>query len=35
MIEHVYHHDKLFAIIIRTEFEKNGIEFFTPEDFSQ
>ncbi len=29
------YNDKLLAIIIRHNFEKNGIEFFTPDDFSQ
>lgn len=35
MIEKVKHNDELLAIIIRSGFEKEGIEFFTPEDFSQ
>jgi len=35
MIEYVYHQDQFLSIIVRTEFEKDGIEFFTPEDFSQ
>jgi hypothetical protein len=35
MIEHIKHKDKVLAIIIRTKFEKDGIEFFTPGDFSQ
>ena len=28
-------HDQLIAIIIYNEFNKDGIEFFTPENFSQ
>ncbi len=35
MIEHITHKDKLLSIIIRTQFEKDGIEFFTPDAFSQ
>ena len=35
MIEYISHKDKLISIIIRARFEKNGIEFFTPDDFSQ
>ncbi len=35
MIHQVIYNDKLLAIIIRHNFEKNGIEFFTPDDFSQ
>ena len=35
LIEHVYEEDKLLAIIIRTSFKKEGIDFFTPTDFSQ
>jgi hypothetical protein len=35
MIEHITHQDQCMAIIIRSEFQKEGIEFFTPEDFSQ
>ncbi len=34
-IEHVYEENKLLAIIIRTNFKKDGIDFFTPPDFSQ
>ena len=34
-IEHIVHQGKLLSIIIRTHFEKNGIDFFTPDDFSQ
>lgn len=35
MIEHITHGDKTLSIIIRHNFEKDGIEFFTPNDFSQ
>ena len=31
----IVHDNKLLAIILRTQFNKNGIEFFTPNDFSQ
>lgn len=34
-VERVIHQDKLLAIIIRADFHKDGIEFFTPDDFSQ
>lgn len=35
MIEKFFHKDHLHAIIIHTSFMKDGIEFFTPGDFSQ
>ena len=35
LIEHVYEKDKLLAIILRTIYKKEGIDFFTPRDFSQ
>lgn len=35
MIEKITSDGNLLAIIIRTQFEKEGIEFFTPDDFSQ
>ena len=35
LIEHIYENDKLLAIILRTKFKKDGIDFFTPHDFSQ
>ena len=35
MIEPIWHKDRLLSIIIKTSFQKDGIEFFTPEDFSQ
>ena len=34
-VERVIYEDKLLAIIIRAGFRKDGIEFFTPDDFSQ
>tara|TARA_B100000941_G_C28241740_1_gene416860 strand:- start:118 stop:546 length:429 start_codon:yes stop_codon:yes gene_type:complete len=35
MIEKIVIKNELFAIIIRKEFKKDGIEFFTPNEFSQ
>lgn len=35
MIENFYHNDELHAVIIRTGYKKDGIAFFTPDDFSQ
>ncbi|MCK9224200.1 MAG: hypothetical protein M0R46_15405 [Candidatus Muirbacterium halophilum] len=35
MVEHIIYNDKLFSIIIRTNYRSNSIEFFTPDDFSQ
>lgn len=35
MIENIKYKEKLLSIIIRTQFQKDGIEFFTPDDFSQ
>jgi hypothetical protein len=35
MVEQLVNNDKLYAIIIRSSFSKKGIEFFTPENFSQ
>lgn len=35
MIEQIVHGDKILSCIIRTSFEKDGIEFFTPDSFSQ
>ena len=34
-IDRVVHKNKLLAIIIRSDFSKEGIEFFTPNEFSQ
>jgi hypothetical protein len=35
VIEHIFHEDSLLAIIIHSNYHKEGIEFFTPNDFSQ
>lgn len=35
MIENIEFNDEIYAILIRSEFQKKGIEFMTPEDFSQ
>ena len=35
MIENISHNNITLAIIIRAKYEKEGIEFFTPNDFSQ
>jgi mannose-6-phosphate isomerase-like protein (cupin superfamily) len=35
MVERIEHGGALIAIIIRAEFKKEGIEFFTPNEFSQ
>lgn len=35
MIEQVFHNNALIAVIIRHDFCKPGIHFFTPDDFSQ
>tara|TARA_B100001248_G_scaffold252770_1_gene229297 strand:+ start:574 stop:1011 length:438 start_codon:yes stop_codon:yes gene_type:complete len=35
LIEKIYENNTILAIIIRTNFKKEGIHFFTPEDFSQ
>ena len=35
MKEDIILNEKLIAIIIRSQFSKDGIEFFTPNDFSQ
>jgi len=35
MIERISHKGRLFSIIIKASFRKDGIEFFTPDDFSQ
>ena len=35
MINKITHKNQLLALIIRDDFKKNGIEFFTPDDFSQ
>ena len=35
MVEQITYEKLIIAIIIRAEFEKDGIEFFTPSNFSQ
>lgn len=35
MIEKIYCNENLVAIVIRSSFDKQGIEFVTPDDFSQ
>ena len=35
MIENITYHDKILSIIIRANYEKEGLEFFTPDYFSQ
>ena len=35
LLENVFEGEKLLAIILRTTFKKEGIDFFTPPDFSQ
>uniref|UniRef100_UPI0040472DAE hypothetical protein n=1 Tax=Algoriphagus sp. TaxID=1872435 RepID=UPI0040472DAE len=35
MIEKILHESSLLALIVRAEFRADGIEFFTPSDFSQ
>ena len=35
MIENVIHKEKLLSVIIRVNYKSDGIEFFTPDDFSQ
>lgn len=35
MIEQIVNNGKLLSIIIRASYEKKGIQFFTPDDFSQ
>ena len=34
-VQKIIHNQKLYAIIIRAEFQKRGLEFFTPSEFSQ
>lgn len=35
MLQRIVHQDNLVAVIIRRAYYKEGIEFFTPSDFSQ
>jgi mannose-6-phosphate isomerase-like protein (cupin superfamily) len=34
-VQKVIYKDKIFAVIIRGNYSKEGVEFFTPNDFSQ
>ncbi|GIU70246.1 MAG: hypothetical protein KatS3mg002_1482 [Candidatus Woesearchaeota archaeon] len=35
MIYYIKHKDKILSIVIKKDFQKDGIEFFTPPEFSQ
>jgi len=35
LIKRINHNDKILAIIIKADYQKDGVEFFTPNDFSQ
>lgn len=35
MIEPIHHYDQMLALILRTGYHAEGIQFFTPDDFSQ
>ena len=35
MVELIEHKNEKLAIIIRSQFKKDGVKFFTPDDFSQ
>ena len=35
MLEEIIHKEKLLALIVRNSFSKEGIEFFTPDDYAQ
>lgn len=35
MIEKILHYEKLISVIIRANYKSDGINFFTPDDFSQ
>ena len=35
MIENVIHDEKLLSVIIRANYKSDGIEFFTPDNYSQ
>lgn len=35
MMKQITHNDKILAIIIQKDYSKEGVEFFTPNDFSQ
>lgn len=35
MVQNIIHNDQLYSVILKAEYEKEGIEFFTPNEFSQ
>lgn len=35
MVKKIIHSDKVLAIIIAADYQRDGVEFFTPNDFSQ
>lgn len=35
MVQKIICNGKLYSVILKAEYEKDGIEFFTPDDFSQ
>lgn len=35
MLENIYHDGILLSVIIRADYKSEGIEFFTPDDYSQ
>jgi hypothetical protein len=35
MVETIKHNDTVLSVIIRANYKKEGIEFFTPQDYSQ
>jgi hypothetical protein len=35
MLQKIVHQDSIIALIIRNNFFKDGLEFFTPKEFSQ
>lgn len=35
MIEHIKHKEQILALILRNNYHSEGIEFFTPDDFTQ
>jgi len=35
MIEHIIHADRTLAVLLHADYRREGIQFFTPDDFSQ
>ena len=35
LLEKIIHNSQIYAIIIKSDYSKDGVEFFTPDDFSQ